>query len=133
MSHLGRRYSPNLIVVGPHEAIGQTLALCPQDPLIEVFWLGVGHPRLQRRIDHALQTCNLVFLWQHGDVILERVWDPDTLVADVGDALVVVPVGVVGEGFVDAVVEVFVVGEDDVTADIVELLRCLVQVEASIG
>ena len=33
----------------------------------------------------------------------------------------VVPVGVVGEGFVDAVVEVFVVGEDDVAADVVEL------------
>jgi len=34
---------------------------------------------------------------------------------------VVVPVGLVGEGFVDAVVEVFVVGEDDVAADVVEL------------
>jgi hypothetical protein len=34
---------------------------------------------------------------------------------------VVVPVGFVGEGFVDAVVEVFVVREDDVAADVVEL------------
>jgi len=32
-----------------------------------------------------------------------------------------VPVGLVGEGFIDAVVEVLVVGEDDVAADIVEL------------
>ena len=32
-----------------------------------------------------------------------------------------VPVGLVGEGFVDAVVEVLVVGEDDVAADVVEL------------
>jgi hypothetical protein len=34
---------------------------------------------------------------------------------------VVVPVGVVGEGFVDAVVEVFVVRKDDVAADVVQL------------
>ena len=32
-----------------------------------------------------------------------------------------VPVGLVGESFVDAVVEVLVVGEDDMAADIVEL------------
>ena len=36
-----------------------------------------------------------------------------------------VPVGFVGEGFVDAVVEVFVVGEDDVAADVVELKAML--------
>jgi hypothetical protein len=32
-----------------------------------------------------------------------------------------VPVGFVGEGLFDAVVEVLVVGEDDVAADVVEL------------
>ena len=32
-----------------------------------------------------------------------------------------VPVGLVWEGLVDAVVEVLVVGEDDVAADVVEL------------
>jgi hypothetical protein len=35
---------------------------------------------------------------------------------------VVVPVGLFGEGLVDAVVEVFVVGEDNVAADIVKLV-----------
>jgi hypothetical protein len=33
-----------------------------------------------------------------------------------------VPVRLVGEGFIDAVVEVLVVGEDDMAADIVELV-----------
>jgi len=50
----------------------------------------------------------LVFFGNHGDVVLEGVGDPEAFVADVGDALVVVPVGFVGEGFVDDVVEVFV-------------------------
>jgi len=34
---------------------------------------------------------------------------------------VLVPVRLVGQGFVDAVVEVLVVGEDDMAANIVEL------------
>jgi hypothetical protein len=34
---------------------------------------------------------------------------------------VVVPVVLLGEGLVDAVIEVFVVGEDNVAADVVEL------------
>lgn len=63
----------------------------------------------------------MVLLGQSGNVVLERVWDPDALVANVGDTLVVVPVGLVGQSLIDAVVEVLVVGEDDVAADIVEL------------
>jgi hypothetical protein len=43
------------------------------------------------------------------------------LAADVGDALVGVPVLVAGQGLVDAVVKVLVVGEDDMAADVVEL------------
>jgi hypothetical protein len=35
---------------------------------------------------------------------------------------VVVPVGLFGEGLIDAVVEVLVVGEDNVAADIVKLV-----------
>jgi hypothetical protein len=63
----------------------------------------------------------LVVLGQHGDIILEGVWHPETLVSDIGDALVGVPVVLFGQGLVDAVIKVLVVGEDDVTADIVEL------------
>ena len=50
---------------------------------------------------------------------MERVGHPEAFVADVGDALVGVPVAFVRESFIDAVVEVFVVGEDYVAADIV--------------
>jgi hypothetical protein len=45
------------------------------------------------------------------------------LAADVGDTLVGEPVVIVGEGLVDAVVEVLVVGEDDMATDVVELGR----------
>jgi hypothetical protein len=43
------------------------------------------------------------------------------LAADVGDALVGVPVVLLGQRLVDAVVEVLVVGEDDMATDVVEL------------
>jgi hypothetical protein len=43
------------------------------------------------------------------------------LAANVGDTLVGVPILLLGEGLVDAVIEVLVVGEDNVTADIVKL------------
>jgi hypothetical protein len=46
------------------------------------------------------------------------------LAADVRHTLVGEPVVVVGKGLVDAVVEVLVVGEDDMATDIVELGRC---------
>ena len=60
-------------------------------------------------------------LGQLGDIVLEGVGNPDTLVTNVGDTLVSVPVILLGKGLVDAVVKVLVVGEDDVTTDIVEL------------
>jgi hypothetical protein len=43
------------------------------------------------------------------------------LATDIGDTLVSVPVIILGESLIDAVVEVLVVGEDDVTTDVVEL------------
>jgi hypothetical protein len=43
------------------------------------------------------------------------------LAADIGDALVGVPVFVFRERLVDAVVKVLVVGEDDMATDVVEL------------
>jgi hypothetical protein len=52
---------------------------------------------------------------------LEGVGNPLLLAADVGDTLVGEPVVILGEGLVDAVVEVLVVGEDNVAADIVQL------------
>jgi hypothetical protein len=52
---------------------------------------------------------------------LEGVRDPEALVANIGNSLVSVPVIVLGESLVDAVVEVLVVGEDNVATDIVQL------------
>jgi len=46
------------------------------------------------------------------------------LAADVGDALVGEPVIFLGQGLVDAVVKVLVVGEDDMATNVVELERC---------
>lgn len=46
--------------------------------------------------------------------------DPDVLAPDIGDTLHFEPVVVSGEGFLDDVVKVSVVGEDDVTSNVKE-------------
>lgn len=122
MTYISGGDGPHLVVVGSHEDVGNTLTHLAQNPLIEVLGLGVGNTVLQSSIDQALQRSDLVLLGQHGDVVLEGVGDPEALVANVGDTLVLVPVIILGESLVDAVVEVLVVGEDDVATNIVELL-----------
>lgn len=91
------------------------------NPLVEVLGLRLGDCGLEGSIDEAIHACNLVLLGQHGDVVLEGVGDPEALVADVGDSLVVEPVVLLGQGLIEAVIEVLVVGEDNVTANIVQL------------
>lgn len=93
-------------------------------PFVEVAGLVCGSTNtgLQGGIDKAVETFHLLLLGQHGNVILEGIRNPASMVADVGDTLVLVPVGGVGQGFIEAIVEVFVVREDDVTADIEELV-----------
>lgn len=120
-AYLGGRHSPDLVVVGPHEDIGKTLAVHTQDPLIEVLGLSVGNANLQGSVDEVGETTSLILLGQHGNVVLEGVGNPEALVTNVGDTLVGEPVILLGESLVDAVVEVLVVREDDVTTDIVEL------------
>lgn len=122
-SYLGGRNGPDLVVVRTHEDIGDTGTHHAADPLVKVLGLGVGNTALQGRIDHTIDTLDLLLLGQHGDVVLEGVGDPFIVTADVGDTLVTVPVLIAGEGFVDAVIEVLVVGEDNVTTDIVELKK----------
>jgi len=121
--HLGSGNGPDLVVVGTHEEVGNTDTHHADDPLVEVLGLLVGHASLQSGIDHAVNAPDLLLLGKHGDVVLEGVGDPFVLAANVGDTLVGVPVLLVGEGLVDAVVEVLVVGEDNVATDIVQLLR----------
>ena len=120
-SYLGGRDSPDLVVVRAHEDVGNTDTHHTDDPLIEVLGLGVGHASLQGSVNHAIDALDLLLLGQHGDVVLEGVGDPFVLAADVGDTLVSVPVLLLGEGLVDAVIEVLVVGEDNVAADVVQL------------
>ncbi len=52
---------------------------------------------------------------------MERVRHPETFVANIGDALVVVPVILLWQCLVEAVVEVLVMREDNVATDIIEL------------
>jgi hypothetical protein len=121
ISYLVGGNSPDLVVVRSHEDVGDTLTHHAHNPLVEVLGLGVGDTALESRVDDTLDTVDLVLLGKHGDVVLEGVRDPEALVANVGDSLVSVPVIVLGESLVDTVVEVLVVGEDNVATDIVQL------------
>lgn len=120
-AYLGGGNSPDLVVVGTHEDVGNTLTGHTQNPLVEVLGLGVGNTALEGRVNETVNALDLVIFGEHGDVVLEGVGNPETLVANVGDTLVGVPVLLLGESLLNNVVEVLVVGEDDVTADIVEL------------
>jgi hypothetical protein len=128
----GQRYpylccgdGPDLVVVGSHEDVGDTLAGHAHNPLVKVLGLGVRNTALQGRVNQTVHAQDLVVLGQHGDVVLERVRNPEALVAHIRDTLVCEPVVILGERLVDNVVEVLVVGEDDVAANIVELLSDL--------
>lgn len=123
-AYLGRRHRPHLVVVRPHEDVGNTLAAYPQDPLVKVLGLGGGGAGGQGGIDEPVHALHLVLLGQHRNVVLERIGHPLALVPHVRDALVVVPVILLGQGLVEAVIEVLVVREDDVPADVVELRPC---------
>jgi hypothetical protein len=129
VSYLLRRHRPHLEVVWPHEEICNSRAHCAKDVLVKVFRLGIADASFQSSINHALHATDLVFLWQHGNVGLERVGDPEVFAADVGDALVGIPIGVFGKCFVDAIIKVLVVREDDMASDIVELSKgeCMLQ------
>lgn len=129
MTYLGGGNSPDLVVVGAHEDVGKVLTHLSQNPLIEVLGLRPGQGVVHGGVNEAVDRCDLVLLWQHRDVVLERVGHPEALVADVGNALVVEPIILLGQRLVEAVVEVLVVGEDDMTADVVELLFALLSVE----
>lgn len=119
--YLCRGNGPDFEVVWCHEDVRNALACHSHNPLIEVLGFRIGHSCFHGCVDHTVDTLDLVVLRQHGDVVLEGIWHPQLLVSDVGDSLVGVPVFFLGQGFIDAVVEVFVVGEDDVATDIVEL------------
>jgi hypothetical protein len=119
--YLGGGNGPDLVVVGSHEEVGNTGTHHAHNPLIEVLGLGVGNTGLKGSIDHAINALDLLGLGQHGDVVLEGVGNPLLQAANVGDTLVGEPILIPGESLVDAVIEVLVVGEDNVATDIVQL------------
>jgi hypothetical protein len=83
MAYIGRRYSPHLVVIRPHEDVCDSLASHAQNPLVKVLGLGVGDAALHGRVDQTIDTHDLVVLGQHRDIVLEGVWHPETLVAHI--------------------------------------------------
>jgi hypothetical protein len=120
-AYLGRRHGPDLEVVWSHEQVSKTNTHLAENPLVEGLGLGRRDTCLQGSINQTINALHLLLLGKHGDVVLEGVGNPFVFATDVGDTLVGVPVTGLGQSLVDAVVEVLVVGENDVTANIVEL------------
>ena len=82
-AYLGCWDSPHFEVVGPHEDVRDACTHCTHDMLVKGPGLRVGDSALERRIDQAVHASDLFFLWQHGDVVLERVRDPIVLASHV--------------------------------------------------
>lgn len=125
ISHHGRGNGPDFKIVRSHKDAVQVVAHGAQIPLVKRLGLvaRVARARLQRGLDETLETQRLLVGVERGDAVLEGVRYPAVLVSAVRDALVLVPVVWPGQRLVEAVIKVFVVGEDDMTADIVKLKR----------
>jgi len=74
--YLCGRHRPDLEIVWSHEYIRNAYAHRTHDMFVEGLRLGVGHTPLERCVDQAVHTSDLLFLGQHGDIVLEWVWDP---------------------------------------------------------
>jgi hypothetical protein len=120
-TYLGGGNGPNLEVVWSHEEVGNSDSHLTHDPLIEGLRLRGGDTSFQCGVNQTINALDLLLLGQHGNVVLERIRDPLSLAANVGDTLVRVPVIRLGKSLVDAVVKVLVVREDDMATNIVEL------------
>ena len=120
-SYLCGWYSPHFVVIRPHEEIGNTGTHHSDDPLIKVLGLCRGNSSLEGGIDHSIHTFDLFFFWQHGNIVLEWIWNPEFLASNIGDTLVRVPIVFLREGLIDAVIKIFVVGKNDMPANVVEL------------
>ena len=62
-----------------------------EDPFVEVFGFLV-HVEIDCRIDHTVHAHDLFLLGQHADIILEGIWNPETLTANIRDSLMREPV-----------------------------------------
>ena len=123
--HLARGHSPDLEVVRAHEDLIQLLTDIAGVPDVKVLWLVRGRTSasLQGSVNQTTNAFDLLLLWQDRNVVLERVGNPAALIADIGDTLVLVPVLGLGKGFIEAIVEILVVGENNMSTDIKQLHR----------
>lgn len=122
-SYLGRGDGPDFKVVGTHKDLVQALSNVSDVPLIKVARLIRRSPptSFKSSVYQTTKASSLLFLRKNRNVVLERIWDPKALVPDIRDALVLVPVIRVWQSFVEAVVKILVVGEDDVSTNIEQL------------
>jgi hypothetical protein len=120
-SYLGGGYSPNLEVVWSHKQIGNTSTHHSNNPLVEVCGLVLCGASYQSSVNHAINAFHLLFGWQHGDVVLEWIWDPEVLASHVRDTFMGIPIILLGQCLIDTIIEVLVVGEDNVATNIIQL------------
>jgi hypothetical protein len=73
----------------------------------------------------------LIFLRQPSYVVLKRVFHPPILAAHIRDAPVSEPIIFIGKSFVQAIVEIFVVGKDDMSTNVKKLLTWSVRTTAA--
>lgn len=86
--------SPDFEVVWSHEDLVQALSHVPYVPFVKVLGLIRCWARacIECSINEIVQTPHLFFFGQDRDVILKRVGNPESLIPDVGNTLVLVPV-----------------------------------------
>ena len=116
-------YGPDLEIIWPHEEVRNTGTHHPHNPLVKVLRLCICYAGFQCCFYHAVHALDLLFFGQHRDIILERVRDPQIFTPHIGDTLVCKPIRLFRQSFVDAVIKVLVMGEDDMAANIVKLSR----------
>jgi hypothetical protein len=122
-AYLGRGDGPDFKVVRTHKDLVQALSNVSDVPLIKVARLIRRSPPtgFKSSIDQTTKASSLLLLGKDRNVVLEGIRDPEVLISDIRDALVLVPVVRVWQGLVEAVIKVFVVGEDDVSTNIEQL------------
>lgn len=64
---------------------------------------------------------------------MKGVWNPKILATNIGDALVGIPIVFLGQCLVDTIIKVFIMREDNMTTNIVELGAHLLALEKSKG
>lgn len=121
-TYLGCWKCPHFEVVRSHEKIRNTNSHHSDNPFIESCRWSIWNTCLHGRVNHACNTFDLILLRQHGDVILKRIRDPKILAADIRYTLVDVPVILHWQSFINAIIEIFIMREYNMTAHIIELI-----------